>query len=137
MYTNSKISILFVCLLIPFFYSCYKKESNEIEFRFEAKVIGKGIDCGDTFLIDLRNLSDDSEFENSIYYAFNLPSEFKVADLEIKLNCRLPNINEAVACTHLGPDFPHLIVIECDYLNKLKSRNANKGWVSVGLDLGN
>jgi hypothetical protein len=115
---NRKIIFIFVFIVLSFNCSCDKNDNKEIKYCFDAKVIGKGIDCGDTFLIDLKNLTDNSGLENSIYYAFELPSEFKVVNIEIQLNCRLPNENEDVACTTLGASHPHLIVTECDYLKK-------------------
>ena len=102
--------ILLFIVLITLCLSCENNESDV--FKFEAEVIGKGIDCGDTFLIDLKNISGDLEIEDGTYYAYPLPETLKAEGIEIELNCRLPNSDEARACTMLGPSFPHIWVLE-------------------------
>ena len=94
--------------------SCDKDndEATKENFKFEATVLTKGLDCGETFIISLKNIESSSELEDGIYYADNLSPEYKEPGLKIYLNCREPNDDEIFACTTLGPSYPHLIVIK-------------------------
>lgn len=95
--------------------SCEKEK--EIEYQYEAIVLGQGIDCGETYLIELTGLSGEVEFENGTYYADNLPSEFKINGLKIVLNCRELHADEIYACTHMGPTYPHVVVLNSELIN--------------------
>lgn len=108
-----KLIILFILTFGVFLTSCKKDDDKTTKenFNFEATVLGKGLDCGETFLISLKNLKSNSGLEDGIYYGYNLSSEYKEQGLKIYLNCREPNDNESYACTTLGPTYPHLIVI--------------------------
>ncbi len=105
--------ILSVLTFGVFLSGCEKEDDKIIKenFKFEATVLNKGLDCGETFIISLKNFETSSEFEDGIYYADNLDPEFKEQGLKIYLNCRHPNDDEVYACTTLGPSYPHLIVI--------------------------
>ena len=107
------ISILIILLFITT--SCEKENDNNTpeEFQYEATVINKGLDCGETFLISIKGLYNNSELEDGTYYADQLDSDFKVPGLKIYLNCREPDENEIYACTHMGPTYPHVIVTDC------------------------
>ena len=120
-------NILFYFMLISFsvaLASCEKdnnvKISNlEIEgYQFEAIVKGKGLDCGDTYLIDLKKLNGEAEIANGTYYADNLPPDLKVAGLKIRLNSRKPTNDELYACTTMGPGYSHLIVLDSKKVKK-------------------
>ena len=39
------------------------------------------MDCGDTYTISLENTETGTDFEDGIYYADNLPAEYKEEDL--------------------------------------------------------
>jgi len=106
-----KIIILTVLTLGIFLAGCEKDDDKIIkeDYKFEAIVIGPGIDCG-TY-ISLKNLETDSEFEDGIYIAHNLDPELVVPELKIYLNCRQINSGDGVACSTLGPGYPHLVVI--------------------------
>jgi hypothetical protein len=107
-------SLLLISLTL-FIASCDKEDSEgPIFFAYEATVISEGIDCGDTYLIDLTGLESDPEFDEGIYYANNLPEELKKANLKIKLNCRPLREDEIYACTCLGPGFGHVFVEEAE-----------------------
>jgi len=95
------------------FLSCDKDEDelSKENFKFEATVLSVGMDCGETFIISLKNIESSSELGDGIYYADNLGSEYKEQGLKIYLNCREPNGDEVYACTTLGPTYPHLVVI--------------------------
>jgi len=114
-------NILFYSMLISFsvsLVSCEKDNDVEISnleiegYQFEATVKGKGLDCGDTYLIDLKKLNGESGIANGTYYADNLPPDLKVAGLKIRLNARKPTDDELYACTTMGPGYSHLIVTD-------------------------
>lgn len=105
-----KTTFLYQFVIIGFLLlSC--ENDKEINYQYEATILGQGIDCGETYLIDLTRVSGDTEFTDGTYYADNLLSEFKVSGLKIQLNCRGLNADEIYACTHLGPYYPHVFVI--------------------------
>ena len=93
-------------------FSCEKEK--EIDYHFKATVLKRGMDCGDTYLILLTNLSGDSTIINTTYYADNLSSDLKIDGLEIFLNCRYPKNNELGVCTTYGIGYPHVFVIEAE-----------------------
>jgi hypothetical protein len=93
-------------------FSCEKEK--EIDYHFKATVLYRGMDCGDTYLILLTNLSGDSTIISTIYYADNLSSDLKIDGLGIFLNCRYPENNELGVCTTYGPGYPHVFVIEAE-----------------------
>ena len=88
------------------------KKSNN--YQFEGTVLGKGLDNGETYLIALTNLGYGSEIKDGTYYADNLSDEMKVSGLKIRMNCRLPGIDEIQACAILGPAFDHVVVTDCE-----------------------
>ena len=82
------------------------------DFQYKATVINKGIDCGETWIIELKNINGNSEIEDGTYYADNLGVDYKESGLKVYLSCREPNNDELYPCTTLGPSYPHLIVIK-------------------------
>ncbi|MFW5700669.1 MAG: hypothetical protein ACOCWM_03180 [Cyclobacteriaceae bacterium] len=108
----NRLIFLIIMISILGLTSCEKdNESNDSnKFLFKATVIGKGLDCGETFVISLTNIGSNSDIEDGMYYADQLDSEFKVSGLEIYLNCREPNDSEIYACTMMGPTYSHVIV---------------------------
>lgn len=112
--------ILPILITVSFLVGCDTgNETDEIDsFQFEAKVISKGLDCGETFIISLQSRDEDSNIEDGTYYADNLDSDFKVSGLKILLNCREPNNDELYACTMMGPTYPHVIVIDCKIIDE-------------------
>lgn len=106
--------VFYFTLLIPFiFIGCSSdNDSEEVIYEFEATVLGKGIDCGGTFLIDLSRKYGDSDIKNGTYFADDLPEELKVKGQKLKLNCRKPTIDEAYPCITLGPGYNHVVVLE-------------------------
>jgi len=83
--------------------------------HFEVKVIGEGLDCGNTYLIEFQDKLEEmyqivgSEYWNTCY-ADSLPEEFKQENLVIFVKIRKPNQDEIYPCTRLGPTYPHVIV---------------------------
>lgn len=91
--------------------SC-EKDQEKNNFLYEATVIGKGLDCGNTFIISLKNKETQSNIEDGTYYADNLDPGLKQPGLKIYLNCREPENTEFYACTTLGITYPHVIVTD-------------------------
>ena len=110
-----RFSILSILISVLCITSCEKENDDNTseEFQYEATVINKGMDCGETFVISLKRIADNLEFEDGTYYADQLDSDFKVPGLKIYLNCREPYDSEIYACTMMGPTYPHLIVTKC------------------------
>jgi len=82
------------------------------ENSFNAKVLYKGIDCGDTFLIQFNNnaINVPENFTDNIFYAINLPQQYKIEGLEININFRKPYDNEIMACSMMGITYPQIFV---------------------------
>lgn len=98
---------IFIILLSFFlFTNCDKDE--EKSFQFQAIVLTKGLDCGDTFLIDVTNISGDPTIENGVYYAFDLSDDMKINGIKIQFNSRVPEIDEIRGCSMMGPTYPHI-----------------------------
>jgi hypothetical protein len=90
--------------------SCCK---NEIENEWSnVTVIGKGLDCGNTFLIqfdeNVTGLPDNTS--NKTFYAVNLPEEYKVSGKKIIVEFREPNTSEMIVCTTMGIGYPQIYI---------------------------
>ena len=87
-------------------------DNNEL---FNAVVIGKGLDCGDSFLIKFNeNIKGLPNSIDNTYYEINLPNEFKVAGKEIKVDFREPKENEYFPCTTLGIGYNLIYIISAE-----------------------
>lgn len=96
----SLILIGFTFLLI----SCNKDDDNNE--LFNAVVIGKGLDCGNSFLIKFNeNITGLPNTIDNTFYEINLPNELKENGKEIKVAFREPKDNEFLLCTTLGPGY--------------------------------
>ncbi|PCI31561.1 MAG: hypothetical protein COB60_11275 [Flavobacteriaceae bacterium] len=92
--------------------SC-NEEKEEI-ISYNVTVIGKGLDCGETFLIKFNDNIDgliDNSFDN-VFYAINLYDEYKIESLQIKVTFREPLVEELLSCTTFGPAYPQIFIIE-------------------------
>ncbi|MFK5958691.1 MAG: hypothetical protein QM495_07440 [Lutibacter sp.] len=102
----SLILIGFTFLLI----SCNNDDDNNE--LFNAVVIGKGLDCGDSFLIKFNeNITRLPNTIDNTFYEINLPNEFKEEGKEIKVDFREPKDNEFLLCTTLGPGYNVIYII--------------------------
>lgn len=104
------ILFLFTILL----YSCDDRDKNERVYN--AIVLGKGMDCGETYLIEFdNNVSElpENSFDN-VYYAINLPEEYKIEGKEIYVEFRIPENDEIMVCTFLGPTFPQIYITKTE-----------------------
>ncbi|MCT4643466.1 MAG: hypothetical protein N4A74_00660 [Carboxylicivirga sp.] len=107
-----RLGFLLLTFSLTLLLSC-EKEEDIYDFQFEATVIGKGSDCGDTYLISLKNRGGSTSIIDGIYYADQLKSEFKVSGLKLYLNGRKPYDNEMHACSTLGIPYPHIVITDC------------------------
>jgi len=65
--------------------SCKKDIDNaelKESYQYEAFVKGKGPDCGNTYLVEMKKLTGEATIAEGTYYADNLPFNLKVAGLK-------------------------------------------------------
>jgi len=101
-----------------------EKEELENEW-FIAKVIATGIDTDDIFLIGFM-LNDKEEIlqilglENDTWFptcdALNLPNEFKINGLPVRVKCRKPKRDEIEYRTANNPGYPQIWIKEIEEL---------------------
>lgn len=110
-----KMKDLFAALLI--WISLVSCDSNADEIQTQASqpnatVLYRGLDCGDTYVIqfdpDVTGLPNNTF--NNTYYAQNLPQALKVNGLAVHLDFREVTPAEAMACSTMGPGYPHIFV---------------------------
>ncbi|MCB0824263.1 MAG: hypothetical protein KDC09_16315 [Bacteroidales bacterium] len=111
-----KNSIYILSILVFTFFACTKNNPETIDNSPNATVLVKGLDCGNTYLIqfddDVSGLPQNS-WEN-IFYALNLPESCMAAGKRVYLEFREPKYNEWVACTTLGPGYPQVYIIKVE-----------------------
>lgn len=101
--------LLIFCM---FFFSCKEEGDKESEV-FRVEVLGKGMDCGNLFLIrfeedDESRVTKYLEYTNAYYpvfYAVGLSDEFKEPGVFLNITVGRCSSNEFVACTALGPGY--------------------------------
>jgi len=96
--------------------SCSKvatKDGN-VNVYFKATVLGQGLDCGNTFLIQFDKEVTDIPIGwwNNVYYADNLPEEYKIKEKRIEVQFRPLKDDEKYICTHMGPGYPHVYIVK-------------------------
>ena len=76
-----------LCILVLLSLLLFSCDSNDLEaeeaivFQFEATVIGQGLDCGDVYLVDLKNNTGDPAITDGRYYANHLSLDYKLNGL--------------------------------------------------------
>ncbi len=104
-----KVNVILIIGLILVLVGCDKKQND----NFNAKVVGVGLDCGDAYLIrfydNVENVpNNDTE---NVFYAINLPDEYKKKDLEINIiKFREPTANEMMNCMTQGITYPQIYI---------------------------
>ncbi len=99
--------------------SCNKNEEHTNEQLYSLTVLGKGMDCGEAFLIKFdENVPGlpGKTFDN-IYYEINLPEQYKIPGTKIKVEFREPENSEAMFCTTMGPGYPQLFILKVELEN--------------------
>jgi len=107
--------IIFIIISLTFIIiSCNKDETHDDIFN--ATVLGKGLDCGNSFLIKFNNGVPGlpvNNFDNT-FYEINLPEEYKTEEKKIKVEFREPKNDEAMACTTLGIGYPQIYITKVE-----------------------
>ena len=95
--------------------SCDKHQKEVIETMYKATVLGRGMDCGNAFLIQFeeKTYSLPASSKN-IYYEINLPEEYKIAGREILIQFHEPRNDEIMVCTAMGPAYPQVVVTKVE-----------------------
>jgi hypothetical protein len=102
--------------------SAIKNNVGHYEYNLEKKdeygnatVLGRGLDCGDIFLIrfdaDVQDLPFSIMLTSNTYYAINLPEEYKIEGIRVSVQFRLPKDDEFIACTAMGPAYPAVFIV--------------------------
>lgn len=121
--SNVKV-ILFLTVFFLFSTGSCEKEELENEW-FNAEVLGTGMDCGGIFLINfmegdkekilqILGLENDAWFPT--YDALNLPNEFKINGLPVRVKCRKPKRDEIEYRTANGPGYRQIWIKEIEEL---------------------
>ena len=103
---------IIVVLLFSMGVSCNKESTSNSEFPYEATVLGLNSDCGVHLIMFKGKLVDIYKIAGadsiwSVYNASNLPSEYQIEGLQIKLNIRKVDANDKIGpCVAYGPSFP-------------------------------
>jgi len=123
---------LFKYLLVLLFFislACKKndpeKDDSEKDYYF-VEVIGRGMDCGDTFLVrfqeeDEARVNKYLEQSNAyfpVFYANNLPEEFKQEGWGLKVTLHKCNPGELPLCTAWGPGYGHICIESVEKINE-------------------
>lgn len=104
-------TILFLSLTLLI--SCDNSESDNLLFEPNARVISLGLDCGNSYLIEL-----DSDIENlpnsinNIFYEINLSEEYKIDGLELLVEFREPTSQELMNCSSQGSAYTQIFITE-------------------------
>ena len=107
--------IIFIIISLTFIIiSCNDDETNDDIFN--ATVIGKGLDCGNSFLIKFNNGVSGLPINNldNTFYEINLPEEYKIEGKKIKVEFREPKNDEGMVCTTLGPGYPQIYITKVE-----------------------
>ncbi|WP_445737324.1 hypothetical protein [Mariniflexile sp.] len=105
-----KHTILTYTLLIFIISSCSNSETDSKPFN--AIVLQKGLDCGNSYLIKFNDGVSGlpQNAFNNVFYEINLPDAYKVEGKPIYATFRLPKDNEYMACTTLGIGYPAIYI---------------------------
>ncbi len=92
--------------------SCSNNDDNSDSLINNATVLRVGMDCDNTYLIkfvDGYSNTPQNSTQNT-FYAINLPEEYKIENLEIHIDFRLPNENEILNCTSQDISYPQIYI---------------------------
>jgi|GEM_PF-2199914 len=115
------MSGLIVCSI---FFLCNNDNSTNIDKSqyFSIKVIGKGIDCGNTYIIEFlekkeivaQTISSINSVSSSsgIFYGDGLKAEYQKDSLMLYIKFRKLTTDEMNVCTTLGPAYQHIMITD-------------------------
>jgi len=96
--------------------SCNKNETVNENNSYSVTVLGRGLDCGDAYLIkfdnDVSGLPENT-FDNT-FYEINLPDEYKIEGMKIKVEFREPANDEIMVCTTMGIGYPQIYITKVE-----------------------
>jgi hypothetical protein len=105
-------SFFLTFLLFFILLSCSNNNDISDNLNNNAKVLRVGMDCCNTYLVkffDSYSNIPQNTAQNT-FYAINLPEEYKIENLEIRINYRLPNENEILNCTSEDIAYPQIYI---------------------------
>lgn len=107
-------------LISTLFFACISDSGKNKNGKYSANVIGKGMDCGGTYLIQFTEkinevytrlgLDSSKEYSGNIFYADQLPEKFQKENTNIRIEFRSQSQNESYPCTALGPSYSHIVI---------------------------
>ncbi|MCK4661615.1 MAG: hypothetical protein KAT68_02015 [Bacteroidales bacterium] len=108
--------ILLIIGLTFLILSCNKNEKETDDLLYNATVLGKGLDCGNSFLIkfndDVIGLSENNS--DNTFYEINLSEEYKIEGKKIKVEFREPEQGELMVCTTMGIGYPQVFIVKVE-----------------------
>ncbi len=108
-----KTKILLILIFsVALFFGCKKESNLKNDSTPNAKVLYKGPDCGNTFLIRFNENANNvpQNVTDSIFYGINLPSQYQIENLDINIDFRLPTNDEILSCTSQGIAYPQIFI---------------------------
>ena len=90
-----------------------------------ATVLGRNISCGSLFLIKF----DDDVYllpintSDNIFYGINLPKEYKIKGIRIKVEFREPFNDEVKPCRAMGLSYPQIYITKIEWTENLNQYN--------------
>ncbi|MGB1393045.1 MAG: hypothetical protein ACPH4O_03935 [Flavobacteriaceae bacterium] len=86
--------------------------SSDDKISFNATVLEKGQDCGNSFLIQFNEDIDNIPANNNenIFYEINLPEEYKIENLQITVEFREPTNDELMSCSSMGQSYLQIYI---------------------------
>ena len=107
---------IFLLVLIVGNFGCNK--NNEDDDVFLVEVIGKGMDCGSTFLIQfkeedenkIRKYHENTNAFYPVFYANNLIEEHKEKGLLLNVTLEKCGAIDLPLCTAMGPGYMHICI---------------------------
>ena len=101
---------LFLCILLAT--SCSGGDSSP----YNAIVLAKGQDCGNSFLIQFNEDVDDIAENNheNISYEINLPEDYKIENLQVMVQFREPTNSELMSCSFMGISYPQIYTVSVE-----------------------
>ncbi|WP_158859465.1 hypothetical protein [Lunatibacter salilacus] len=116
---KSSIKLILLCLLMSGI-GCTRDEEPNNSGVFQVTVVGKGIDCGSLLVIDFEQ--DDQSGIDVItgtsewlrFYAYNLDMKYNQPGKILKVTARKTKDEELSPCTHLGPTYPWITILNVE-----------------------
>ncbi|MAM19743.1 MAG: hypothetical protein ABGW91_10930 [Christiangramia sp.] len=101
---NILLVFLFLCLV-----SCTKEDASE-GFWINAKVLEMRSGCNSWKIQDLDRTDTSNDF--GIFSEYNLPEQYKIEGLELRLKIRQAHQDEYIICTAIDINYPLRVITE-------------------------